>query len=85
MPAATWALKEQTLWLQEQLPDYMKYAKEGDYAQFWPALDIGWFTKYPERAVVFPDIPIDFPLSPEQEVAIEKAKKGRKVVSLFGA
>ncbi|KAG2052901.1 hypothetical protein BDR06DRAFT_1009034 [Suillus hirtellus] len=79
MPAATWASKEQTLWLQEQLPDYMKYAKEGDYTQFWPALDISWFTKYPERAVVFPDIPIDFLLLPEQEVAIEKAKKGRKV------
>ncbi|KAG1802818.1 uncharacterized protein HD556DRAFT_1437884 [Suillus plorans] len=79
MPAATWALMEQTCWLQEQLPVYMEFAKEGDYTQFWPALNDGWFSKYPERAVLFPDISINLPLSPEQDDAVEEAQGLRKV------
>ncbi|KAG2029073.1 hypothetical protein BDR03DRAFT_1018943 [Suillus americanus] len=78
MPPATWASKEQTLWLREQLPTYVEFAKEGQYTQFWPILNGGWFGKYPEHAVLFPDIPEDL-LSPEQVSAVEEAKTARKV------
>lgn len=82
MPTATWASKEQTCWLREQFPAYLECAKEGDYTHFWPILYAGWFGKYPEHTVLFPDIPESL-LSAEQLADVTEAKATRKVVSEF--
>jgi hypothetical protein len=58
MPAARWTSNEQTEWLQECLPHYLEeHLKEKDYSRFWPTFIGDWFKKFPEQAVLFPDIP----------------------------
>lgn len=82
MPAAQWTTKEQYKWLQEQLPEYIAlHGEDKDYAHFWAKTHLYWFKSWPERAALFPDIPIEIPLTEEQQAEELAAEKTRKVVS----
>lgn len=82
MPAAPWTTKAQSTWLQEQLPEYMQQSTGNkDYSCFWPAIHKYWFKTWPERNILFPDIPDDVPLTVEQTKQEVKAEQQRKVVS----
>jgi hypothetical protein len=87
MPAAQWTTTEQYSWLQEQLPEYIAlHGEDKDYTHFWAKTHLYWFKKWPERATLFPDIPTETALMPEQQAAELAAEQRRKVVSrrMFG-
>ncbi|KAG1724960.1 uncharacterized protein EDB91DRAFT_1255013 [Suillus paluster] len=80
MPAAQWTTKEQYKWLHEQLPEYIAlHGEDKDYAHFWAKTHLYWFKSWPERAALFPDIPIEIPLTEEQQAEELAAEKTRKV------
>ncbi|KAG2128729.1 hypothetical protein DEU56DRAFT_915399 [Suillus clintonianus] len=49
-----------------------------DYSTFWPPFFEAWNEKYPERLVVFPDIPLDQDLDIEQKDIVKDAYQLRK-------
>ncbi|KAG2053532.1 hypothetical protein BDR06DRAFT_1008669 [Suillus hirtellus] len=80
MPPAKWTTMEQYQWLQEQLPEYatLHNSEAKDYMVFWPKINLHWFCTWPERVILFPDIPIDVMLIEEQkatEIAAEDSCK----------
>ncbi|KAG1771932.1 hypothetical protein EV702DRAFT_1048851 [Suillus placidus] len=80
MPAAQWTTKEQYEWLQAQLAEYtVLHGEDKDYTHFWPKTHLYWFKRWPERAALFPDIPIEIPLTEEQQAAETAVEKSRKV------
>ncbi|KAG1726702.1 uncharacterized protein EDB91DRAFT_1254203 [Suillus paluster] len=80
MPAAQWTTKEQYKWLHEQLPEYIAlHGEDKDYAHFWAKTHLYWFKSWPEQAALFPDIPIEIPLTEEQQAEELAAEKTRKV------
>jgi hypothetical protein len=82
MPAAPWTTKAQSTWLQEQLPAYIQQSTGNkDYSCFWPGIHKHWFKTWPERVILFPNIPGDVPLTDEQTKQEVKAEQQRKVVS----
>lgn len=83
MPPAQWTTAEQFEWLQERLSDYIQHTEQKDYSRFWPETYAHWFKKWPERAVIFPNIPPDVPLSKEEERNVQEAYAKRKTVSVF--
>jgi hypothetical protein len=83
MPAVSWTTDEQYKWLQEWLATYMVHAKEKDYTHFWPSCCTAWFQRFPERAVIFPDIPTDVDLTPEQEAILQEARGACESVRHF--
>ncbi|KAG1725144.1 uncharacterized protein EDB91DRAFT_1254880 [Suillus paluster] len=83
MPAAQWTTKEQYKWLHEQLPEYIAlHGEDKDYAHFWAKTHLYWFKSWPERAALFPDIPIEIPLTEEQQ-AEELAAEKRRLQTWF--
>lgn len=82
MPAAQWTTKVQYTWLQEQLPEYIQQSTgDKDFTCFWPSIHKYWFKTWPERKILFPDIPSDVPLTDEQTKQEGQAEKRRIVVS----
>jgi hypothetical protein len=61
----------------------MVHAKEKDYTHFWPSCRTAWFQKFPEHAVIFPDIPTDVDLTPEQEAILQEAHGVHELVRHF--
>ncbi|KAG1787615.1 uncharacterized protein HD556DRAFT_1448631 [Suillus plorans] len=78
MPAAKWTTNEQYVWLQDRLATYMVHAKERDYSHFWAPCRIAWFAQFPERAVIYPDIPMDVELTCEQEQVVKLTEQARE-------
>lgn len=83
MPPAKWTTMEQYQWLQEQLLEYatLRNSEAKDYTVFWPKINLHWFSTWPERAILFPDIPIDVMLTEEQKATEIAAEDSHKVVS----
>ncbi|KAG1741360.1 hypothetical protein EDB19DRAFT_1908050 [Suillus lakei] len=80
MPAAQWTTTEQYNWLQEQLPEYIAlHSEDKDYTHFWAKTHLYWFKRWPEQAALFPDIPTETALMPEQQAAECAAEQRRKV------
>ncbi|KAG1830661.1 hypothetical protein EV424DRAFT_1343545 [Suillus variegatus] len=80
MPAAPWTTKVQYTWLQEQLPEYIQQSTgDKDYSCFWPTIHKYWFKTWPERNILFPDIPGDMSLTVEQTKQEVKAEEQCKV------
>ena len=48
----------------------MQCQAKRDYTTFWLPFFQGWFVKFPEHTVVFPDIPINVELSNDQKETI---------------
>ncbi|KIK77961.1 hypothetical protein PAXRUDRAFT_165274 [Paxillus rubicundulus Ve08.2h10] len=78
MPAARWTTKEQLEFLNGQLPSYLENCEAKSYDWFWPGLNTAWFVKWPERSVLFPNFPVEIPLTPEQNEELGKAVVARK-------
>ncbi|KAG1767648.1 hypothetical protein EDD22DRAFT_949919 [Suillus occidentalis] len=80
MPAAQWTTTEQYNWLQEQLPEYIAlHSEDKDYTHFWAKTHLYWFKRWPEQATLFPDIPTETALMPEQQAAELAAEQRCKV------
>ncbi|KAG1727864.1 hypothetical protein EDB19DRAFT_1913987 [Suillus lakei] len=73
-----WTTDEQYVWLQDRLATYMVHTKEKDYSCFWAPCHIAWFAQFPERAVVYPDIPKDVELTCKQQKVVELAEEARE-------
>ncbi|KAG1745615.1 hypothetical protein EDB19DRAFT_1906130 [Suillus lakei] len=73
-----WTTDEQYVWLQDRLATYMVHTKEKDYSRFWALCRIAWFAQFPERVVVYPDIPKDVELTCKQQKVVELAEEARE-------
>jgi hypothetical protein len=49
-----------------------------DYNTFWPPFFQGWFAKFPECPLVFPDMPVNVELSIDQKEILGAAVKVRQ-------
>ncbi|KAG0708156.1 hypothetical protein DFH29DRAFT_994410 [Suillus ampliporus] len=79
MPPAKWTTTEQYLWLQEQFPEYTAiHDGDKEYTLFWPKIYLYWFSRWPERAILFPGIPNETMLKKEQQTAETDAEDSRK-------
>ncbi|KAG6379047.1 hypothetical protein JVT61DRAFT_11481 [Boletus reticuloceps] len=71
---------DQLEFLEAQEVEQRKLLETKSFAKFWPLVFENWFKRYPERAALFPDIPMDQPLTKAQEdelgVAIQKRQTG---------
>jgi len=83
MPAAQWTTTEQSKWLQALLPAYIQHTEHKNYSHFWPDTYTKWCTSWPERAVIFPGIPMDVSLTKAQENDVQEAIARRKNVRFY--
>ncbi|KIK74896.1 hypothetical protein PAXRUDRAFT_174380 [Paxillus rubicundulus Ve08.2h10] len=79
MLPATWTNKEQSVFLQSQLLEYIEHTGDKNYNHFWPTLYATWFSQWPEKDTQFPDV--DGPLTTEQETFLGDAIEVHKNVS----
>ncbi|KIJ10058.1 hypothetical protein PAXINDRAFT_157719 [Paxillus involutus ATCC 200175] len=79
MPAAPWTTPEQGEFLQDHLPTYLDHVEDKSYERFWPKFNTAWFTKWPERLVMFPDVPLETPLTLKQNEELGQAVEACKV------
>ncbi|KAG6378234.1 hypothetical protein JVT61DRAFT_13935 [Boletus reticuloceps] len=67
---------DQLEFLEAQEVEQRKLLETKSFAKFWPLVFENWFKRYPEHVVLFPNIPMDQPLTKAQEdelgVAIQK-------------
>ena len=50
----------------------MKGQANQNYTNFWPLFFEQWFEKYPEEAVIFPDLPAGMKLNGAQVIQVGK-------------
>lgn len=72
MPGKEWTTPEQKQFLQDELVWYLSMSAK-EYARHWPAFLQRWSQCWPERAVTFPDLPFNAPLTMEQEKVLADA------------
>ncbi|KAG2141411.1 uncharacterized protein EDB93DRAFT_1105696 [Suillus bovinus] len=61
---------EQYLWLQEQFQEYTAiHDGDKEYMLFWPKIYLYWFSRWPERAILFPGIANETMLEKEKQTA----------------
>ncbi|KAG0707025.1 hypothetical protein DFH29DRAFT_871824 [Suillus ampliporus] len=70
---------EQMVFIQLYQDKFLECKTNGDYKPFWNPFFEDWAAKFPERAVIFPDIPLDMELTEEQ---IMKGSKDKASCSL---
>ncbi|KAG1797447.1 uncharacterized protein HD556DRAFT_1306588 [Suillus plorans] len=79
MLPAKWTTTEQYLWLQEQFQEYTAiHDGDKEYTLFWPKIYLYWFSRWPERAILFPGIANETMLEKEQQTAETDAVDSRK-------
>ena len=82
MPPHSWTTPEQDTFIQGFYEDFMKGQANQNYTNFWPPFFEQWFEKYPEEAVVFPDLPAGTKLNGAQVIQVGKAIGAQKEVSI---
>ena len=60
-----WTTPEQKKFLQDELVRYSSMSAK-EYARFWPDFFRQWAQRWPERAVMFPELLSDAPLTSQQ-------------------
>ncbi|KAF8418380.1 hypothetical protein L210DRAFT_3511088, partial [Boletus edulis BED1] len=78
MSPHSWATPEQETFLLEFYNNFIQCQAKHDYGNFWPAFFERWFQKFPERAALFPDIPVSTQLTEEQKKKLGNAINARK-------
>ena len=82
MTGKQWTTPEQRQLLENELVLYMSMATPREYTRrHFASFFRKWSQTWPERAAVFPDIPLDTPLTVEQEKTLANAITNRRVVS----
>ncbi|KAF8870161.1 hypothetical protein BD779DRAFT_1681390 [Infundibulicybe gibba] len=72
MTPKTWTTPEQAELLGGYLSEYQDISSRRGYRPFWDKVNEAWFSKYPERAVLFPD-DADGELSPDDQALLSDA------------
>ena len=70
MPPPRWALPDQDEYLQLNVADYLKAKKNQRVDRFWTKLNYGWFERWPESKLLFPDLTAE-DLNEEQEAQLQ--------------
>lgn len=78
-----WTTKEQAALLETFLPDYRECIPTKNYDPVLNKASLEFFQHWPERSVVFPDIPADQALSVQQTKILAEAVDTRKLVSML--
>ena len=73
---------DQLEFLEAQETEYRELLETKSFAKFWPLVYENWFKRYPERAALFPNIPMDQPLTKAQEDELGDAVQKRRTVSI---
>ncbi|KAG6375187.1 hypothetical protein JVT61DRAFT_3396 [Boletus reticuloceps] len=76
MPPTRWMTPEQAEFLTGLYPTYLEHTAAKSYHRFWAGLYADWFTKWPEREVLFPNT--EGMLDAEQGEALGAAVDARK-------
>lgn len=83
MAPRRWTSQEAQAFVNTFYDKYQICQATKDYSTFWPPFFEAWSEKFPERLVVFPDIPLNQDLDIEQNAAVKKAYERRKEVCLW--
>ncbi|KAG6379315.1 hypothetical protein JVT61DRAFT_11772 [Boletus reticuloceps] len=78
MPPHSWTTAEQDNFIEGFYDDFLKGQANRNYSTFWPLFFEHWFAKYPEEAVIFPDLPAGTKLNAAQATQVGKAMDLRK-------
>ncbi|KAG6377898.1 hypothetical protein JVT61DRAFT_14687 [Boletus reticuloceps] len=78
MPPHSWTTAEQDNFIEGFYDDFLKGQANRNYSTFWPPFFEHWFAKYPEEAVIFPDLPAGTKLNAAQATQVGKAMDLRK-------
>lgn len=79
----SWATKDQAALLQTFLPAYIECIPAKNYEPVLKKVWLDFFQRWPEREVVFPDIPADEVLSVQQTNLLAKAVSARQLVRIL--
>lgn len=71
---------EQVEMMQEYREKYLECQAVGDYTPFWAPFFEDYHARWPEREHLFPDVPLDVDLTPEQKVINASMVDTRKKV-----
>ncbi|KAG2147778.1 uncharacterized protein EDB93DRAFT_1250493 [Suillus bovinus] len=69
---------EQVKMMEEYREQYLECQAVGDYTPFWAPFFEDYHARWPEREHVFPDVPLDIDLTPEQKVVNASMVDARK-------
>ncbi|KAG6913549.1 hypothetical protein DXG01_005981 [Tephrocybe rancida] len=85
MPSPHWFTPDQGTFLDAHMSTYREHMANGNYTPFWASLNEEWENDYPERLVLYPNLPLSVALDAEQirllGLAIEKRQK--QLISWF--
>jgi hypothetical protein len=73
---------EQIAFMETFHDQFLECKARKNYEPLWNPFFEAWGEKYPERAVVFPDIPLDVDLTEEQSEVLSKAWALRQQVRI---
>lgn len=77
-----WTTKDQASFLETFLPAYRECIPAKNYSPVLKKVWLEFFQRWPERNVVFPDIPADQTLSVQQNKILADAVSARQLVSM---
>ncbi|KAG2048384.1 hypothetical protein BDR06DRAFT_1013055 [Suillus hirtellus] len=69
---------EQCEMMEEYREKYLECQAAGDYTPFWAPFFEDYHARWPERELLFPDVPLNIDLTPEQKVVNATAVDARK-------
>jgi hypothetical protein len=83
MAPPRWTTTSQHAYLDLQMPDYIRRQAEKKLHRFWPAMEEGWFSLFPEHAALGLPLPSDTTaaaLTKDENAALGIAIEKRKGV-----
>lgn len=81
MPQRKWATPEQEEFLTSHLPEYRVHCAAKNYGDFFKRVEIDWFQRWPERKVMYPNVPADHIYTAAEEHSIALQLDTRRAVS----
>ncbi|KIK32548.1 hypothetical protein CY34DRAFT_18965 [Suillus luteus UH-Slu-Lm8-n1] len=78
MAGTEWVTTEQKAFLQELYSEFLKAQLHSTLSAFWTEVYRGWFEKWPEISVIYPDVPNHESLTDEQKKTLGVAVKKRQ-------
>ncbi|KAG2103749.1 uncharacterized protein F5147DRAFT_775876 [Suillus discolor] len=73
-----WTTDEQEEFLIPLYAEFRECTAEKRTEEFWTKVKIMWFKRWPERKVLFGDLPVDYVLTPDQVEKLAAAVKSRE-------
>lgn len=83
MAGTEWVTTEQKAFLQELYNEFLKAQLHSTLSAFWTEVYRGWFEKWPEISVIYPDVPNHESLTDEQKKTLGVAVKKRQQVGVI--